>query len=50
MHVDRRTQLGITDQYHWILGVTAPSYVCVLRFLRACILNLLSSHSPYRHS
>ncbi|KAF8443136.1 hypothetical protein L210DRAFT_3534925 [Boletus edulis BED1] len=24
---DLRTQLGITDQYRWMLGVTSPSYV-----------------------
>lgn len=28
MQADLGTQLGITDQYRWMLGVTAPSYVC----------------------
>lgn len=32
MQADRRTQMGITDQYRWMLGITSPSYVCALCF------------------
>jgi hypothetical protein len=39
MHADLRTQLGTTDQYRWMLGVTAPSYVCSLFFGGAWILS-----------
>ena len=49
-HADRRAQLGITNQYRWMVGVTAPSYVRVFHFLDGCTLSLLSSHSRYRRS
>ncbi|KAG8214427.1 hypothetical protein J3R82DRAFT_9449 [Butyriboletus roseoflavus] len=34
---DRRTQLGITDQYRWMLGVTAPSYSLPLSSFMTCV-------------
>ncbi|KAH0831874.1 hypothetical protein J3R83DRAFT_12745 [Lanmaoa asiatica] len=34
---DRRTQLSITDQYCWMLGVTAPSYSLPLSSFLTCV-------------